>query len=66
LLEWSAFRLENLLLDQFDCSIAVDFDFTRVAVEEFDCQLHSSSQPEDKMESGFLLDVIIGEGSSVF
>merc|ERR1719336_2976474 len=34
--------------------------------QSLDEDLHSSSQSQNKMESAFLLDVVIGESSSVF
>merc|ERR1712012_148733 len=37
-----------------------------LASQGLDEDLHTSSQSEHKMESAFLLDVVVGEGSSVF
>ena len=34
--------------------------------EGLDEDLHTTSESEDEMEGGFLLDVVVGEGSSVF
>merc|ERR1719411_1471296 len=37
-----------------------------LAGEGLDKDLHSSSQTENKMESAFLLDVVVGESTSIF
>merc|ERR1719186_1054148 len=38
----------------------------RLASQSLHEDLHTTSEPEDKVEGGLLLDVVIGKGSSVF
>ena len=43
-----------------------DFESDRLSGQGFDKDLHTTSKSEDKMKSGLLLDVVVGEGSAIF
>ncbi len=66
LIRRDSFLVLDLLLDVLDGITGLDFQSDRLPGESFDEDLHSSSQTKDQMEGGFFLDVVIGEGSSVF
>ncbi len=61
-----SFFILDLLLHILNGIAGLYFQSDGFASERFDEDLHSSSQTEYQMEGGFLLDVVIGEGSSVF
>jgi len=44
----------------------LDIEGDGLTSEGLDEDLHTTSKSEDEMESGFLLDVVVLEGSSVF
>ena len=66
LLIWrDTFLILDLGLDVFDgiCWLNIKSDgFTSEGLDE---DLHTTSKSEDQMESGLLLDVVVGEGSSI-
>merc|ERR1719225_2127109 len=55
----------DLGLDVLDAVGRLDLEGDGLAGEGLDEDLHTSSQSEHKMESAFLLDVVVGESSSV-
>merc|ERR1711930_23677 len=55
----------DLSLDVLDAIRWFDLESDGLASQGLDEDLHSSSQSEDEMESAFLLDVVVGEGSTV-
>merc|ERR550519_2492423 len=67
LLVWgdSLFILD-LSLDIFNGVRRFHLQSDGLSSESFDENLHSSSKSEDQMEGGLLLDVVVGQGPSVF
>merc|ERR1712026_183356 len=55
----------DLSLDVLDGVRGLDLEGDGLAGEGLDEDLHASSQSEHKMEGALLLDVVVGEGSSV-
>merc|ERR1712139_445889 len=55
----------DLSLDVLDGVRGLDLEGDGLAGEGLDEDLHASSQSEHKVESALLLDVVVGEGSSV-
>jgi hypothetical protein len=66
LIWWDTFLVLDLSLDVFDGVRWLDVEGDGLASQGLDEDLHTTSQSEDQMESGFLLDVVVGEGSAVF
>ena len=67
LLIWrDTFLVLDLGLDVFNGVCWFDIKSDGFTSESFDEDLHSTSKSEDQMESGLFLDVVIGEGSTVF
>merc|ERR1712100_842095 len=66
LLIWrNSFFVLDLGLDVFDGVCWLDIEGDGLTSEGLDEDLHTTSKSEDEMESGFLLDVVVAEGSSV-
>ena len=61
-----SFFVLDLGLDVVDGVGWLDVEGNGLASESLDKDLHATSESKDEMESGFLLDVVVGEGSSVF
>merc|ERR1719408_228466 len=55
----------DLSLDVLDGVSWFDIKGDGLTSEGLDEDLHTSSKSENEMESGFLLDVVVGEGSSI-
>jgi len=67
LLIWgNSFLILDLGLDGFDGIGLLNLEGDGLSGEGLDEDLHSSSKSEDEMESGLLLDVVVGKGASVF
>merc|ERR1712121_621127 len=67
LLVWGdSFLILDLGLDVLNGVRRLDLESDGLASQGLDEDLHSSSQSEHKMESTFLLDVVVREGSSIF
>ena len=66
LIWWDTFLILDLGLDVLDGVCWLNIKSDGLTSESLDEDLHSSSESEDQMESGFLLDVVVGEGSSIF
>ena len=67
LLIWgNSFLILDLGLDGFDGIGLLNLEGDGLSGEGLDEDLHSSSKSKDEMESGFLLDVVVLEGSAVF
>jgi len=67
LLVWGdSFLVLDLGFDIFDGIRGLNFKSDGLSSECLDKDLHSSSQPEDKMECGLLLDVVVRQSSSIF
>ncbi len=61
-----SFFVLDLLLYVLNGIAGFYFQSNGFAGQSLDEDLHSSSQTKDQMEGGFFLDVVVGEGSSVF
>ena len=62
---WDTLLILDLGLDVLDGVGWLDIKSDGLTSESLDEDLHSTSESEDKMESGLLLDVIVAEGSAV-
>jgi len=65
LIGWDSFLVLNFLLDVLDAVRALDLEGDCLAGESLDEDLHASSEPEDQVKGGLLLDVIVGECPAV-
>jgi len=66
LLIWgNSFLVLDLLLDIVNGVRALDLEGDGLSCQSLDEDLHASSQTEDQMESGLLLDVVISEGAAI-
>ena len=66
LLIWrDTFLILDLGLDVFDGVCWLNIKGDGLTGQSLDEDLHTSSKSEDEMEGGLLLDVVIGEGSSI-
>jgi len=67
LLIWrDSFFVLNFGFDVFDWVRGINIKSDGFTSEGLDKDLHSTSESEDKVECGFLLDVVVRKGSSVF
>merc|ERR1712112_734627 len=67
LLVWgNAFLILDLGLDILNGVRRFNLKSDGLASQGLDEDLHAASQSENKMESAFFLDVVVGEGSSIF
>merc|ERR1712232_1476755 len=65
LIWWDTLLVLDLGLDVLDGVRWLDIKGDGLASQSLDEDLHSTSESEDQMESGLLLDVVVGEGSAV-
>ena len=65
LVRGDALLVLDLGLDVLDGVGGLDLKGDGLASEGLDEDLHTSPETEDKVEGGLLLDVVVGEGSSV-
>ena len=65
LIGWDSFLVLDLGLHILNGVGWLNIEGDGLTGEGLDEDLHSSSESEDKMEGGFLLDVVVGEGSSI-
>ena len=66
LIWWDTFLVLDLGLDVFDGVSWFDIEGDGLSSKGLDEDLHTTSKSDDQVESGFFLDVVIGEGSAVF
>jgi len=66
LIRRNAFLILNLLFNVLDRVGAFHFERDRLSSQRFHEDLHPTTQTEHQMEGRFLLDVIIGERSTIF
>jgi len=62
---WDSFLVLDLGLDVLDGVSWLNIKGDGLASEGLDEDLHSTSESQDEMESGLLLDVVVGESSSI-
>ena len=65
LIWWNTFLVLNLGLDIFNSISWLDIEGDGLTSESLDEDLHTTSESENEMESGLLLDVVVREGSAV-
>merc|ERR1712193_343083 len=65
LVRWDSLLVLDLGLDVLDGVRWLDIKSDGLASQSLDEDLHSTSESQDEMESGLLLDVVVGEGSAV-
>ena len=59
--------LERRAIDEFSSKLRESLSRTHsLSSQSLDEDLHTSSKTENQMKSGFLLDVVVGEGATVF
>ena len=66
LVGWNTFLVLDLGLDVLDSVCWLDVEGDGLTSEGLHKDLHATSESENKMECGLLLDVVVGEGSAVF
>ena len=66
LIWWDTFFVLDLGLDVLNSVCWLDIEGDGLTGESLDEDLHSTSKSEDEMKSGLFLDVVVGEGSTVF
>ncbi|KAJ0955743.1 hypothetical protein HanPSC8_Chr01g0006381 [Helianthus annuus] len=62
---WDTLLILNLSFDIVNGVRTFNLQSDGLASQSLDKDLHPSSQPENKVQSGFLLDVVIGQGSAI-
>jgi len=65
LIRWDALLVLNLCLDIVDGVGALNFQSDRLARQCLDENLHATTETKDQVESGFLLDVVVGESAAI-
>merc|ERR1719281_1696970 len=63
---WDTFLVLDLGLDVLNGVSWLDIEGDGLAGESLNEDLHTTSESQHKMESGLLLDVVIGESSAIF
>ena len=66
LVRWDAFLILDLRLDVIDGIGRFDFEGDGLAGKSLNEDLHTTTEAENEMECGLLLDVIVGEGAAIF
>merc|ERR1711962_1535382 len=66
LIWWDSFFVLDLGLDIIDGVTGLNLKGDGLAGQGLDKDLHTSSKSQDKMEGGFLLDVVITQGATIF
>jgi len=61
----NAFLVLDLLLHVLDRVRGLDFEGDGLSGQGLDEDLHASTETEDEVESGLLLDVVVGQGTAV-
>ena len=56
----------DLGFDVFNCIGRFDVQRDRFAGQRLDKDLHTTTQSQDQVQRGFLLDVVVGQGTAVF
>jgi hypothetical protein len=66
LIWWDTFFVLNFGLDILDGVGWFNFESDGFSGQGLDEDLHTTSESKDQVKGGFFLDVVVGEGSSVF
>jgi len=65
LIRGDALLILDLGLNVIDRVRRLDFESDRLASKSLDEDLHTATETEDKMESRFLLDIVVAEGATI-
>jgi len=63
---WDALLVLNLGLDIVDCVGRLNLEGDGLASQGLDEDLHTATETEDQVESALLLDIVVGQGATVF
>jgi len=63
---WDTFLVLDLSLHIFDSVGGFDLEGDGLAGQGFDEDLHTTSETEDQVEGGLLLDIVVGQGAAIF
>jgi len=63
---WDTFLVLNLGLDVVDGVRRLNLKSDGFAGESLDKDLHTTTQTKDEVKGGFLLDVVVGQGTTIF
>jgi len=66
LVRWNSLLVLDLGLDVFNRVGGLDLESDGLASQGLDEDLHTTAKSEHEVESGLLLNVVIGEGSAIF
>ena len=66
LIRWDAFFVLDLCLDILNGVCCLNFEGDGLASKGLDEDLHTSTESEDQMKSGLLLNVVVRKGTTVF
>jgi hypothetical protein len=66
LIWWDTFLVLDLGLDVLNSVRWLDIESDGLASQGLDEDLHTTSESEDQVKGGFLLDVVVGKGTAVF
>ena len=66
LIGWDPLFVLDLGLDVLDGVGGLNFQGDGFTRERLDEDLHSSAEPQHQMEGALLLDIVVGEGSTIF
>jgi len=66
LIWWDSFLVLDLGLNVLDGVSWLDIKGDGLTSQGLDEDLHTTSESQDEMKSGLLLDVVVGKGSSIF
>ena len=65
LIWWNSFFILDLGLDVLDAVSWFNVQSDGLSSESLHEDLHTTSESQDEMEGGFLLDIVVGKGSAV-
>jgi len=66
LIRWDTFLVLDLCLNVINGIAGLDIEGDCLAGEGLDEDLHTTTESEDEVKGGFLLDVVVGESATVF
>merc|ERR1719334_3140522 len=66
LIWWDTFFVLDLRLHIVDGVTGFNLQGDRLPCQGFDKDLHASTESQDKMEGGFLLDVVVAQSTTIF
>merc|ERR1719163_2363794 len=66
LIWWNTFLVLDLGLDVFNAVCWLNIEGDGLSSKSLDEDLHTTSKSKNQVEGRFFLDVVVGEGSSIF